>query len=190
MDSVGVERLEREYDVAIEWVPFELHPEIPPQGRPRAEVLPPAYRARAEEGVNRLAAQVGLQLRLHDRLINSRPALQAAEFAREQGRFDAMHRELFRAYWEEGEDVSDGAVLREVAARTGVDVSSMEAAVAENRFGDYLDARRAEAEDLMINGIPAHVIAERYLVMGAQPYELFEQVMAKIGVSKRETDPA
>ena len=127
---------------------------------------------------------------MHDRLINSRPALQAAEFAREQGRFDAMHRELFRAYWEEGEDVSDGAVLREVAARTGVDVSSMEAAVAENRFGDYLDARRAEAEDLMINGIPAHVIAERYLVMGAQPYELFEQVMAKSGVSKREADPA
>jgi predicted DsbA family dithiol-disulfide isomerase len=171
--------------VAVEWVPFELHPEIPPEGRPRDEVLPPAYRARAEEGVNRLAAQVGLQLRLHDRLINSRPALQAAEFAREQGRFDDMHLALLQAYWDEGRDVSDLSVLREVAARAGVDVAGMEAAVNANRFGDYLDARRQEAEELGINGIPAHVIDNRYLVMGAQPYDLFERVMAKVGVPKR-----
>jgi predicted DsbA family dithiol-disulfide isomerase len=171
--------------VAVEWVPFELHPEIPPEGRPRDEVLPPAYRARAEEGVNRLAAQVGLQLRLHDRLINSRPALQAAEFAREQGRFDAMHLALLKAYWDEGRDVSDMGVLRELAARAGVDVAGMEAAVNANRFGDYLDARRKEAEELGINGIPAHVIDDRYLVMGAQPYDLFERVMAKVGVLKR-----
>jgi predicted DsbA family dithiol-disulfide isomerase len=170
-------------------VPFELHPEIPPEGRPRDEVLPPAYRARAEEGVNRLAAQVGLQLSLHDRVINSRPALQAAEFARELGRFAPMHRELFKAYWDEGRDVSDVDVLREVAARAGVDVAGMESAVREDRFGDYLDARRAEAEDLMINGIPAHVIADRYLVMGAQPYDLFERVMAKANVPKRAGQP-
>jgi predicted DsbA family dithiol-disulfide isomerase len=171
-------------------VPFELHPEIPPEGRPRDEVLPPAYRARAEEGVNRLAAQVGLQLRLHERLINSRPALQAAEFAREQERFQAMHGELFKAYWDEGRDISDLDVLREVAARAEVDAAGMESAVKANRYGDYLDTRRAEAEDLMINGIPAHVIADRYLVMGAQPYDLFERVMAKAGVPKRGTPPA
>ncbi len=147
------------------------------------------YRARAQEGVNRLAAQVGLQLSLHDRLINSRPALQAAEFAREQGHFNTMHHELFRAYWDEGRDVSHMSVLREVALRAGVDAAGMEAAVAANRFGDYLDARRAEAEELMIDGIPAHVIADRYLVMGAQPYDIFERVMAKVGVPKRESHP-
>lgn len=148
-------------------------------------MLPPEYRARAEAGVNRLAAQVGLQLRLHDRLINSRPALQVAEFAREQGRFEPMHRELFRAYWDEGRDVSDGAVLREVAVRAGVDAAAMELAVTANRFGDYIDARRAEAEELMIDGIPAHVIADRYLVMGAQPYDLFQRVMARLDVPRR-----
>jgi predicted DsbA family dithiol-disulfide isomerase len=166
-------------------VPFELHPEIPPEGRPRDEVLPAAYMARAQEGVNRMAAQVGLHMALHERLINSRPTLQAAEFAREQGRFDAMHHELLKVYWDEGRDVSDMAVLREVATRAGVDVAGMEAAVKEDRFGDYLDARRHEAEELGINGIPAHVVADKYLVMGAQPYDLFERVMAKVGVPRR-----
>src|SRR2546422_2910316 len=142
MDSVGVERLEREYDVAVEWVPFELHPEIPTEGRPRDAVLPPAYRARAEEGVNRLAAQVGLRLRLHDRLINSRPALQAAEFAREHGRFEPMHRELFRAYWDQGRDVSDMAVLREVASLAGADAGRMGAGVAADPVGGLLQRPR------------------------------------------------
>jgi predicted DsbA family dithiol-disulfide isomerase len=76
-----------------------------------------------------------------------------------------------------------------VAARAGVDVAGMEAAVKEDRFGDYLDARRQEAEELGINGIPAHVIADKYLVMGAQPYDLFERVMAKLGVEKKPADP-
>lgn len=166
-------------------MPFELHPEIPAEGRRREDVLPPAYRARVEEGLQRLAAQSGLKLATHERLINSRPALQAAEFAREQGRFEPMHKELFRAYWDEGRDVSDLSVLREVAAKAGVDRAGMESAVVANRYGDVLDVRRQEAEDLMIDGIPAHVIADRYLVMGAQPYDLFERVMARLEVPKR-----
>jgi predicted DsbA family dithiol-disulfide isomerase len=101
-----------------------------------------------------------------------------------------MHDELMKAYWDEGRDVSDMAVLREVAARAGVDVTGMEAAVKEDRFGDYLDARRQEAEELGITGIPAHVIADKYLVMGAQPYDLFERVMAKVGVPKRDSQSA
>jgi len=133
-----------------------------------------------------MAAAVGLHLSLHERLINSRPTLQAAEFAREQGRFDAMHHELLKAYWDQGLDVSDTAVLQDIATRAGVDVAGMEAAVKENRFGDYLDSRRNEAEELGINGIPAHVIADKYLVMGAQPYDLFERVMAKVGVPRRD----
>jgi predicted DsbA family dithiol-disulfide isomerase len=168
-------------------VPFELHPEIPAEGRPRDEVFPPVYRARIEENLKQMADQTGLTLKVHDRLINSRPALQAAEFARQEGRFEPMHRELFRAYWEDGKDVSNLEVLREAAGRAGLNVAGMEKAVTSDRYGDYLDARRQEAKDLMIDGIPAHVIAGRYLVMGAQPYDLFERVMAKLEVPKRVT---
>lgn len=166
-------------------MPFELHPGIPPEGVPRDQVLPTEYWARVEEGLQRMAAETGLALKSHERLINSRPALQAAEYARDRGRFDDMHRELFRAYWDQGLDISDLGVLRGVAEAADVEVAGMEEAVRANRYGDYLDARRQEAEDLMINGIPAHVIADRYLVMGAQPYDLFERVMARLGVGRR-----
>lgn len=171
--------------MAIDWVPYELHPEIPPEGRARDEVLPPAYRAQVESGLTRLSTQVGLELKNHERLINSRPALQAAEFARAAGLFQPMHRALFEAYWLEGLDVSDLGVLRRIGARIGLDVEAMAAQVQANAYGDYLDARRGEALELMISGIPAHVIADRYLVMGAQPYEVFQQVMNRLDVARR-----
>jgi len=135
--------------------------------------------------VRRLGSEVGLTLHHHERLINSRPALQAAEFARSKGRFAPMHRALFQAYWDEGVDVSELGVLRQLAERAGVDPEAMAKSVEADDYGDYLDARRAEAEDLMISGIPAHVIADRYLVMGAQPYQVFERVMNQLAVLRR-----
>ncbi len=166
-------------------MPFELHPEIPPEGIRRDLAFPAAYRQQAEAGMQRLAGQVGLTLRSHERLINSRPALQAAEFARDTGHFRPMHHELFKAYWDESRDVSNLEVLRDVGKMVGLDVEAMTEAVTAERYGPLLDARRQEAEDLMITGIPAHVVADRYLVMGAQPYDVFERLMAKLGVAKK-----
>jgi len=173
--------------VTVEWRPYELHPEIPRDGVPRDRVLPPAYRARVEEGVRQLGAQAGLRLRRHDRLINSRTALQAAEFARSVGRFEPMHRELFRVYWEVGSDVSDLRILREIADRAGIDQDAMAAAVEADRYGALLDRHRQDAEDLLISGIPAHVIEDRYLVLGAQPYDVFQRVFQKLNTPARST---
>ena len=172
----------------MEWVPYELHPEIPPGGLPRDQVLPAQYRARVELGLQALAAAAGLRLTSHDRLINSRPALGAAEFARHQGRFGEAHAQLFRLYWVEGLDISDHEVLGELADRIGLDRCALLRSLESDDYGDYLDARRQEALDLMIEGIPAHLIADRYLVMGAQPYEHFERVMQRLGIGRRSSD--
>ena len=90
-----------------------------------------------------------------------------------------MHQALVNAYWLECPDISDLAVLREIGVRVGLDVEAMETAIRADTYGAYLDARRAEALELMINGIPAHIVADRYLVIGDQPYEVFEQVMER-----------
>ena len=61
----------------------------------------------------------------------------------------------------------------------------MAEAVTADHFGPLLDSRRAEGDELMLGGIPAHLIADRYLIMGAQPYEVFTRLMNRLNVLKR-----
>jgi predicted DsbA family dithiol-disulfide isomerase len=114
------------------------------------------------------------------RLINTRLALSAAEFAREHGLYDQMHLALFKAYWEQTGDIATIDGLREIAVQVGLDPDAMAAELEAGRYEDLLDANRREATQVGINGIPAHVFGLRYLVMGAQPYEILKQVADKV----------
>jgi predicted DsbA family dithiol-disulfide isomerase len=181
---VRVEQLEREYDVVADWQPYELHPEVPPEGMPREALLPRPYLERAEESMRVLAAEVGLNMHRPARLINSRLALQAAEFARDHGAFESVHLALFRAHWQEERDLGSVATLREIVAGAGLDPTAMAAALAEGRYLQRLAAAREQALSAGIHAIPAHV-AGGYLVLGAQPYASFERLMDRLGVPKR-----
>src|SRR5439155_21061899 len=97
--SVRVEQLEAEGLVHVTWLPFELHPEAPPEGIPREAYFGRERSQRMHSHLQSVADSVGLTMEPRDVIINSRRALGAAELARERGRFDAMHRALFKAHW-------------------------------------------------------------------------------------------
>lgn len=144
------------------------------------EYFPPAYLARIESAPYlALAEQEGLVMKRGGRLINTRLALSAAEFAREHGLFREMHEALFRAYWEKTGDISGIEGLKAIATAVGLDAEAMAAELEAGRYEDLLDANRREATQVGINGIPAHVFGLRYLVMGAHPFELLKQVAEK-----------
>ena|SRR6185312_660535 len=127
-----------------------------------------------------VAAEVGLTMKQRDVIINSRRALSAAEFAREAGRFDAMHEALFKAHWEgtgKLEDVDDLVLIGE---SVGLDAAELRQAIEEDRYHDLLDESRAQAGSVGINAIPAHIFGSRYLVVGAHPYDAFEQVLDRL----------
>lgn len=166
------------------WLPFELHPEIPPEGIARDEYFPPAYRARIEANLKAMSADAGLVMRSRDRLINTRAALATAEFARERGAFDSVHRALFKAHWEGTAKLESVADLRLIAEAAGLDGDELEAALDEGRYEEVLDANRREATEVGIDAIPAHVFGRRFLVVGAHPYELFKQVVDRLGATE------
>ena len=117
-----IERLEREFPVDVEWRPFELHPETPRSGFDLSARLGGLPRARAyAENIVALAAESELTIRMPRAVANSHLALEAAEFAREHGGFDRVHAALFAAYFQDGRDIGDAAVLGEVAGACGID---------------------------------------------------------------------
>src|ERR1700686_2909584 len=124
-----------------------------------------------------IAAEVGLTMKSRDVIINSRRALGAAEFARDHGKFDAMHKALLQAHWEGTARLENIDDLVRIGVEAGLDGTELRSAIGEDRYGDVIDDNRREAESVGINATPAHIFGRRYLVLGAQPYDAFLQVL-------------
>ena len=161
------------------WLPFELHPEAPPEGIPR-EVYFGARTEQIRARLQSVAAQAGLTMEQRDVIINSRRALGAAEFAREQGKFEDMHNALFKAHWERTAKLEDIEDLVRVGTTVGLDSAELRTALEEGRYDPVIDENRMMASSVGIDAIPAHIFGRRYLVVGAQPYEAFLQVVDRL----------
>lgn len=127
-----------------------------------------------------LAREAGLTMIRAPFIPYTRPAMQAGEYAKTVGKFDEFHRALFRAYWERGANLGDPEVLKAEAAATGIDPHGLEQALREGTFADEVQRQVDFAHRVGITGIPAFIVDDRYLVVGAQPYETFKRVMERV----------
>lgn len=114
---------------------------------------------------------------------NTRRALEASEYAREQGKDEAFHRAVFHRFYGLGQDIEDWEVLAEAAREAGLDLQAMRAATESGRYKAVVDEHIRNAQEVGVTGVPAYILGNRYLIMGAQPYDVFQQVMAELGAS-------
>ncbi len=177
--------MQSEFETTVEWLPFELHPGIPPEGKE----LPGYVRAYSASGADayllRLAEDEGLPMVLADRMVNSRRALEASEYAREQGRHEPFHRAVFRKFYGQGEDMYDWAVLSAAAEEVGLDPEEMQARTERGDFRVVVDRAITGAYRLGITGVPAYIFDNKYLIRGVQPYPVFRQTMLELGAASR-----
>ncbi len=116
-----------------------------------------------------------------DKVPNSRRALMLSEYARERGAFEALHARLFDAYWARGRDIGDEQVLVEEGAAVGLEAADVIDALAEERYFERVQADTRAALEMGAGGVPAWLIDQRLLVPGAQPHEVFDRVMERLG---------
>lgn len=171
--------MKTEHDVEVVWLPFLLRPDTPPEGID----IPTYVQERMKVAGDRLqamAAANGLPMTSHSRIPNSRRSLECAEYAREQDAHDAFHRAVFLKYWGQGEDISRWEPLRAAAVEAGLDPDVMQREVETGRYRPLVDTSMAEAQMLGITGVPTYILGDKYAIVGAQPYEVFERVMARL----------
>ena len=172
--------MEREGLAHITWLPFELHPEAPPEGISRDVYFGRERSERIQSHMQSIADSVGLTMKQRDVIINSRRALGAAEFARERGGFGDMHRALFQAHWEGTGKLEDVDDLVRIGTSVGLDAVELRSAIEVDHYADVIDENRRLATSVGIDAIPAHIFGQRYLVMGAQPYEVLKEVVDRL----------
>jgi predicted DsbA family dithiol-disulfide isomerase len=179
-----VERLKEEYNVDVEWRPFYLYWDTPPEG-----LELPAYvmRARAggsEERLKNIALSYGMEFRSTDRIYNTRLAHEATEYARENGKANEFHKALFHRVYAEGQDPSQMSVLRATAEEQGLNADEMQQSVESNRYTEFVEEQVRWAQQIGVTGVPTYVINDRYAVVGAQPYEVFKNALTQIANQK------
>jgi predicted DsbA family dithiol-disulfide isomerase len=158
------------FGATVEWLPFDLHPEYPPEGVPRN----PERAARGAE----LFASHGLTYNPPPVSPRSLDAQRLAEHARTQGLYVPFFERTMDAYWAEAQDIGDHAVLGALAAATGVE--GADDLLASDRYADVVRRSTAEAHAIGINGIPAFLLDRRLLVLGAHPRETFERAFEQL----------
>ena len=174
-----VERLKTEYPIEVNWQPFYLRPDTPPEGMD----LPGYIVERIATTTNRLkntASAYGMDFVHVMRLFNTRHAHEATEYAREQGKAEEFHRAVFNKVYGLGLDISTWEVLRAAAIETGLDADEMQGKVESGQYTAQVQAQVDRAHALGVSGVPMYVLNNRYGIVGSQPYEVFKQTIAKL----------
>ena len=160
-------------------MPFDLHPEYPPEGIPRTR-LAERYGPGIHDHTRQAVEAAGLTYDPPPVIPNSRKALEVSELARDAGVHEAVHDRLMRAYWSEATDIGDEDVLLELVEEAGLDRGDAQAALTERRYASRVDASTREAQRHGIHAIPAFVLGDRLLLLGAHPHEVFERAVAQL----------
>ena len=176
------EQARREFDADVLWLPFDLHPEYPPEGIPLEE-LHRRYGIGVGEGdpLRGRFAAAELEYNRPETVPNTRVALRLTELAREHGLHEPFHDRLMDAYWSEATNIGDPDELRRLAAEVGLDADDAERVIADPAaYLDVVEASTRQAQSIGINAIPAFLLDRRLIVLGAQPIEVFRRAFAQL----------
>jgi predicted DsbA family dithiol-disulfide isomerase len=176
---VLAEWMKERFDATVEWLPFDLHPEYPPEGVPRN----PERAARTAQ----IFEPHGLVYNPPPVSPRSLDALRLTEHARAQDLHEPFHNRLMDAYWAEAQNIGDQEVLRALAAEVGLE--GADDVLATDAYADDVRRSTEEAHSIGINGIPAFVLDRRLLVLGAHPKETFERAFAQLAEGGRASPP-
>jgi predicted DsbA family dithiol-disulfide isomerase len=184
---VRIEKLKQTFDIDTILVHFPLHRETPSEGRSMAELYagrnvdPEAMYARMKG----LMDAEGLPYGRRTHTYNSRLAQELGKWADTQPGGETIHDALYKAYFVGARNIGDPDILVEIAQSVGLPAEEARAVLTERRFKDAVDADWAKSHQYSVTGVPTFVAA-RYGVVGAQPYEVLEQLLDKAGARRRE----
>jgi predicted DsbA family dithiol-disulfide isomerase len=186
-------RLEGEVEADIHFQPFELNPQMGPEGEDIGEHLsrkygmPPEQVAANQEAIRARGAALGFEFDMgkRQRTWNTFDAHRLLHWAALEGRQIELKQALLRAYFTEGRNVSDHATLMDIATGAGLAADRAREVLAGDAYAD--EVRRDEQYFLEagIHAVPAIILERRHLVSGGQPPEVFEQALRQVAAAKR-----
>lgn len=172
---------------AIQWHPFQLNPEMPAEGVEKRVYLEAKFGgpAKVDAMMDRLrevalAAGVPFDPNLAPRMPNTLNAHRLIHWAGIEGVQQDVVDRLMRAYWLEARDIGDSPTLAAIAGEAGMDRAATLRLLQSDADADDIAARDADARAKGVTAVPTFLIAQQYVVSGAQPPDLWTKVIAEL----------
>ena len=192
----GLAQLEGEIEAEVRWLPFELNPDMPPEGEESVAHIARKYGRTAEQakagrdqmlGVGERAgysfAYTGAGEPPPSLLRNTFAAHKLLKWALIEGGAAVQNRlklALFDAHFQQRRDVSDADVLVELAAAQGLDPTGARAALTDAALGVIVKREEAQAYEMNVTGVPAMLIQGKYMIPGAQEPEVYVNALRRV----------
>jgi predicted DsbA family dithiol-disulfide isomerase len=196
----ALQELEGEIAAEIRWRPFELNPQMPPEGEEQEAHLQRKYGRPAEEGarlrgqMKAIAERAGVSLSFEGAnneggeappamMWNTRDCHKLLAFALEQAGPEvqtALKLALFRAHFNERRNLGDREVLLDIAAAAGLHRAAARAALDDPDLEARVLAEEAQAWDMNISGVPAMIVENKFLIPGAQGPEVYVNALRRV----------
>lgn len=172
--------MKEEFHIEDEWLPLEIHPDTPKEGMELSKRFPAASLNNMMHNLKAMGKIYGIEFSDYNILSNSHFALAGGEYAKEKGKFNEFHEEIFRNYFTLGKDIGDINVLTSIAKVIGLDSEELLTKLKEGHYDNILSEILREAHDYEINSTPTFIIDEKYAIVGAQGIEHFREAILKI----------
>jgi predicted DsbA family dithiol-disulfide isomerase len=191
--ETALERVGQEVAADLRFQPFELNPQMGPEGQDIVEHIKQKYGPSADIGRSQQALKArgdSLGFRFdferRSRIYNTFDAHRLLHWAEGEGRQHALKNALFTAYFTEGRDPSNHDVLVSVAGSVGLDEQRARQILSSDEFARDVREREQYYTGLGIHAVPAVIINDRHLIQGGQPPEVFEQTLRQLAGRPRE----
>jgi len=190
----AIENVSGEVSVELTYKPFELNPNMPPEGEKAVEHLMRKYGRTAEDVASGKAMQIArgealgfkfdLEKRTH--FYNTFDAHRLLLWALQEGRQVALKKILLRGYFTDGQNPSDRETLVRLAAEAGLDAAAAQEVLASGAFAKEVRELEAFYQQHGINSVPAMILNGRHLVSGSQSVEYYEQMLRQMAKEPAE----
>jgi predicted DsbA family dithiol-disulfide isomerase len=189
--ETALERIGPDLPVELHFQPFELNPQMGPEGQDIAEHLSQKYGlnpeqlARNSEAIRERGASVGFTFTMgaRRRIYNTFDAHRLLHWAGLEGRQLVLKHALFKAYFTDGQDPSDHELLVRVASEVGLDAARARTVLTCGEYADEVREEERFYQQQGISAVPAVIIDDRHLIQGGQPAEVFEQALRQIAAA-------
>jgi predicted DsbA family dithiol-disulfide isomerase len=175
-----VRKLKPEFDIELDWRGYQIHPEWPAEGIPVSEyrAMDAETRRQVWDRIQSLANDAGFSMKPPELLMNSRRALESAEFAKQAGAGEAFQERVYRAYFQEGLNIGNVAVLADLAHDVGLSRGELDQALAANRYSMKIKNAALASHQRGVSGVPTFFVGN-FPMVGAQSETVMRQLLTR-----------